>query len=227
MADAATDTPDSLLAALDAGTLQPPEYVRRAREIGVDTGTVAAAVRKHKDKATLEAAAAADGGAPEEASAISDPPASGAEASLAWLRARPGNWGSRSAERLGPGNDFLFDLELYDSCQIDDEAAGHIATALAANTTVTEINLTDNQIGDAGAEQLFQAVQSSGSVTSLDLTRNRIGAASVDVIVRSLTADGCPLQRLVLCANPGFEAEETKAALRQAWGERDAAKLEL
>ena len=75
----------------------------------------------------------------------SEPPMSAVDASLAWLRSRPGSWGARAAERLGPANDFLFDLELYDSCDIDDEGAGHLAVALASNSSLTYLNLFSRQ----------------------------------------------------------------------------------
>ena len=193
-----TDTAESLKNALDNGALTPADYAKRARQAGVEVATVAAVLRGALvAPSAMATASTANITSGLEAVSISDGPLEGVEASLAWLKARPAKWGARAAERLGPGNDFLYELDLYDSCAIDDEGARHIATALAANRTITSVDLRDNQIGDAGVEALITALQSSSIVTSLDLTGNK---------------------------NIG---EEAKAALRKAWGARGASGLTL
>ena len=225
------DTAEALRAALDAGSLSAAEYVKRARELGVDAASVAAAI-----KATVVASPAPDpprstanttAAAEVQATEISDVPIDDVEAALAWLQARPGKWGSRAAERLGPGNDFLYDLDLYDSCDIDDAGVRVLATALAANSTVTSVNLNSNAITGAGVGHLCAALQKNSTVTSLDLGQNYIGSDGVDMFSRFLASDECRLRQLVLTGNPGLEHGERNTELRAAWGTREPAGLHV
>ena len=119
------DSAESLRAALEAGTLSPAEYVQRARTAGIDTSTVASVLRSTVVAASCNKSSASDqapvGDAESDSltSALPAEPGS-AEASLAWLRARPENWARRAAERLAPDNDFLIDLDLYDAGLLND-----------------------------------------------------------------------------------------------------------
>ena len=61
-------------------------------------------------------------------------------------------------------------------------------TALRTNTTLTSLNLINNDIGAAGATALATALQTNTTLTSLDLKRNRIGdAAAVALLSARLT----------------------------------------
>ena len=223
------DSAESLRAALEAGTLSPAEYVQRARTAGIDTSTVASVLRSTVVAASCNKSSASDqapvGDAESDSltSALPAEPGS-AEASLAWLRARPENWARRAAERLAPDNDFLIDLDLYDAGLLNDEAVGHLATALAANSTVSSVSLNNTQITDAVIEPLCRALQSTRAVTSLDLGRNKLASAGANALAEWLASDGCALQTLELSSNPDL-TEESKDQLRRAWGARDADKL--
>ena len=225
------DTGDALRQALDAGTLTPADYVRLAREAGVDTTVVAAAI-----KSAIFAMGAA---APKQLAA---PPANApatpdislgvnaalddVDAALEWIRAQP-KWGMRAAERLSSGNDFLYDLDLYDTCEIDDEGARRIAVALKPHRTITSVNLSDNKISDRGVQHLCESLQTNSTVTSIDLGKNNIGADGATALINFISSDQCHLEALTVCNNlPGFTDEE-KELLRQAWGSRDAARLQL
>merc|ERR1719272_1023887 len=82
--------------------------------------------------------------------------------SLAWLREHGGAWGARAAERLGPGNDFMPDLELVDESRggkvpdgkIGPEATRRLAGALRDNVVVLSLLLGANAIGEQGALHL-------------------------------------------------------------------------
>lgn len=224
-------TPESLRTALDSGLLPPADYVKQAREVGVDAATVASAI-KAIVVAKSAGATSAPGGAAvaaptAEVDVSSDAPVNDLEAALAWLRSRPSKWGMRAAERLGPGNDFLFDLDLYDSCDIDDEGARVIAIALASNSTLTSINLSQNRISDAGVGHLCEALRTNRTVTRLDVGKNAIGEQGAERLVAFVASESCALASLVVCDNAAFFSEEMKAALRGAWGARDAAELHV
>ena len=216
-----SSTADALRAALEAGSLSPADYFKEARACGVDTTTIASIL-----KAAVVARDAQRDSRPElsgaaRASGVFDAndftPGS-LDASLAWLRARPHKWGERAAERLTPDNDFLVDLDLYDTCEIDDEGARHLATGLKVNATVTSVNLSQNYIGDAGVDALCRALEAARMVTHLDLSENKVGAAGADALIRLLGSEGCPLQTLRLSSNAGI-GEQQQAALRSAWGD--------
>ena len=210
-------------AALEAGTLSPADYFKQAREAGVDTTTIASVLKANVVAKGAQRPDASPAASTAPASAgVSAAPGS-IEAALEWLRARPHKWGQRAAERLTPENDFLVDLDLYDTCEIDDEGASYLATGLTTNSTVTSINLSQNIIGDAGVDSLCRALQASRVVTHLDLGCNQIGAVGVDALIRLLVSEGCPLETLVVSNNMAID-DGMKTALRTAWG--DARKLE-
>ena len=121
---------------LAAGRLTPAEYVREARTAGVSLLEITATLKSHMnaqkstdkpDAATVEdvvlPAGTYYGRKHSTPVRVVDgifvpvtptgPAATDAVAtSLAWLREHGGAWGGRAAERLGPENDFMPDLEL-------------------------------------------------------------------------------------------------------------------
>jgi hypothetical protein len=215
-------TADALHADLVAGTLAPADYVKLAREAGVDTATVAAALKA----VLVKAPAAPEPVAPPPSAStadVCDSASEGVDSSLRWLQTRPAAWGARAAERLGPANDFLFELELYDNCAIDDEGARHIAIALAANSTLTSVNLSSNRISDAGVQRLSQALHTARAVTALDLSSNLVGASGAAALVRLLSSAECSLQNLNV-EGSDIPAEQ-RDALREAWGSRTGLRI--
>jgi hypothetical protein len=77
--------------------------------------------------------------------------------------------------------------------RIDNDKAEMLAIALKENTTVTNINLRQNQIGDEGA--------TAKSVTNLNLRQNRIGAEGA-----SSLADALKVNSSVIILNLGYNA---------------------
>ena len=154
------------------------------------------------------------------------------EASLLWLRQQKGTWGGRAAERLGPGNDFLPDLELHDESRggrvpdgkIGAEAARHLAAALQVNTVVETLNLGYNELGPEGVAHLASALESNRVVTDLNLAGNQLGDAGVPPLVAALKVNST-LNALDVSDNGiGVAAA---AELRLAWGARDPAALSV
>lgn len=144
------------------------------------------------------------------------------EASLAWLRAR-GAWGPRAVERLGPANDFLPDLDLYDESRggrspadcLGAEDAKHLACALAANCVLTSLNLGNNAIGEEGAAHFARALESNTTLTELNLADNSLGDAGARHVAAALLQNAT--LREVDARGNGI-GDAAAAELRAAWG---------
>ena len=156
---------------------------------------------------------------PAGAVSIGDAPASPADAALSWLRARGARWGLRAAERLAPDNDFLVDLDLHDSCGVDDEGATHIAVLLRENTTITSVDLSDNVVEADGARQLSEALRSNASITSLVLRANSIGESGAQALADMLLVN-TTLTELDVSQQKEELSDTAKERLRVAWGQR-------
>ena len=219
MADAVAE---ALYARLLAGELSNGEYVQQAREAGVPAPIIAAILRdrvmatKAADSASANNSNAPLESAPSPANVASDDPVAMA---LLWLRSQSNHWGARAAERLGDGNDFLPDLELYDSCEVDDEGATHLAVALAANTVLTEINLESNSFGLTGCQALAEALRKNRTLVSLKIGgNNNVSDEAAAAIAAALTDAGgnSALRELDMssCPNLGSVGRE---ALHAAW----------
>ena len=61
-----------------------------------------------------------------------------------------------------------------------------LAYALGTNTTLTALNLTDNELGNAGFESQAAALGKNATLTSLDLTHNELSHAGVNSLVAAL-----------------------------------------
>ena len=61
-----------------------------------------------------------------------------------------------------------------------------IANALATNTTLTYLDLSDNNIGDSGAEFLANALARNTTLTQLVLEFNNISDVMWDLVERRL-----------------------------------------
>ena len=121
---------------LAASRLTPAEYVREARAAGVSLLEITATLKSHMsaqkstdkpDAATVEDVVLPAGtyygrkhstpvrvvdGIFVPVTPTGPAATSAVATSLAWLREHGGAWGGRAAERLGPENDFMPDLEL-------------------------------------------------------------------------------------------------------------------
>jgi Ran GTPase-activating protein (RanGAP) involved in mRNA processing and transport len=73
-----------------------------------------------------------------------------------------------------------------ESASIDAEGASALADALTVNTSVTKINLKDNQFGAEGASALADALKVNTTVTTVVLWNNAIGDEGASVFADAL-----------------------------------------
>ena len=242
---------------LAAGRLTAADYTREARAAGVSAAEVTATLKQHMESVSKPKPAHAvaedtimpageyygrlhktavrvvDGIFVPAADAAETAAAAGSvEESLAWLRSQA-TWGARAAERLGPENDFLMDLDLSDTSRggrvaggkLGPEAVMHVARVLSTNRELTLLDLSDNAIGPDGAAHLAQALLASNrTLTELRLASNGLGDAGALQLKAALEADAALLA--VDLRDNGIE-ERTKKLLRDAWGGRDLVRLQL
>jgi len=181
----------TMRADLAAGRLTSAEYVREARAAGVSLLEITATLKSHMtpqkttdkpDAATVDDEVLPAGtyygrthstpvrvvdGIFVPATPTGPAATDAAATALAWLREHAGAWGPRAAERLGPENDFMPDLELIDESRggrvpdgkIGPEATRRIADALRGNGVLLSLMLGDNRIGEAGAAHLAAALE--------------------------------------------------------------------
>eukprot|EP01138_Halocafeteria_seosinensis_P011016 gb/GECG01011251.1/.p1 GENE.gb/GECG01011251.1/~~gb/GECG01011251.1/.p1 ORF type:complete len:117 (+),score=18.37 gb/GECG01011251.1/:1-351(+) len=78
-----------------------------------------------------------------------------------------------------------FDLR---GATLDDRNAKDIADALreGKNTTLTKINLANNQIGGTGAQHLADALRVNTALTVVHIWKNQIGAIGVQNLAEAL-----------------------------------------
>ena len=57
---------------------------------------------------------------------------------------------------------------------------------MIVNTTLTQLDLRDNNIGDAGAASLAEAMKVNTTLTQLDLSRNPIGVAGAAFLAEAM-----------------------------------------
>ncbi|XP_062896162.1 NACHT, LRR and PYD domains-containing protein 3-like [Mobula hypostoma] len=108
-----------------------------------------------------------------------------------------------------------------------DSGAEDLASALSANTSLTELNMSDNKLGDSGvklvsaalknpegkiqklglkdvgltdsgAEDLVSALSTNPSLTELDLSHNKLGDSGVKLVSAALRNPECKIQKLRL-----------------------------
>ena len=244
----------TMRADLAAGRITSAEYVREARAAGVSLLEITATLKSHmspqKTADKPDAATADDEVLPAGTyygrthstpvrvvdgifvpATPTGPAATDAAATaLAWLREHAGAWGARAAERLGPENDFMPDLELIDESRggrvpdgkIEPEATRRIADALRGNGVLLSLLLGDNRIGEAGAAHLAAALEVNRTLTALDISGNGLGDAGATHIAAMLRRNTA-LTALDLREN-GLSAA-ARGELARAWGGRDPARL--
>eukprot|EP00300_Choanocystis_sp_HF-7_P021121 c20738_g3_i4.p1 GENE.c20738_g3_i4~~c20738_g3_i4.p1 ORF type:complete len:251 (+),score=62.65 c20738_g3_i4:317-1069(+) len=59
--------------------------------------------------------------------------------------------------------------------QIEEEGALRLADVLRVNSTITKINLSNNDIGETGTRALFAALCANTTLTSLNVSNNTLG----------------------------------------------------
>ena len=83
---------------------------------------------------------------------------------------------------------------------IDDASAAVLAAVLEANTTLTSLNLFNNNLGPAGAESLATALKTNKTLTDLYLAGNNLGPAGAESFARALKTN-TTLRNLNLSSN--------------------------
>ena len=69
---------------------------------------------------------------------------------------------------------------------IGDAAAAVLATSLATNTTLTNLNLSGNNLGPSGAESLATALKINTSLSNLNFSGNNLGPAGAESLATAL-----------------------------------------
>jgi Ran GTPase-activating protein (RanGAP) involved in mRNA processing and transport len=80
-------------------------------------------------------------------------------------------------------------LDLRNSDFITEEQVLSLAEALKSNTSLTELNLENNQIGASGGASIAEALKSNTSLTTLNLSWNQIGASGGASIAEALKSN--------------------------------------
>ena len=104
--------------------------------------------------------------------------------------------------------------------KVDDATVALLAAALSVNSSVTRVDLRDNQIGDAGAVLLAAHLTNNTAVTEIDLTGNAaIGAVGAEALL-ALATSNANIVGVEFDANGemGDDAQQRVAALCQVWG---------
>ena len=82
-------------------------------------------------------------------------------------------------------NTKLTSLRLSEN-EIDVYGAGLICDALTVNTTLTGLDLSDNKVGPSGADNLSKALTVNTTLTNLNLKFNAIGTSGADLLSQAL-----------------------------------------
>ena len=101
-------------------------------------------------------------------------------------------------------------LDLKD-CTLKDEGLSILHKALATSS-LTEIDLTNNEIGDEGVKLLADILRRNPNITTLNLSLNNIGDEGLSTLAEVL-ATNSPLQNLNLSFNEITEVEALTPAI--------------
>eukprot|EP00899_Mesostigma_viride_P009368 jgi/Mesvir1/18432/Mv14298-RA.1 len=100
-------------------------------------------------------------------------------------------------------NSSLKSLALIGNALLGDKGAQALASGLALNTTLEQLDLSNCSISNAGALHITCALQSnhSSALTSIQLSYNRLGDAAARSLSKLVAAEDCPLRflRLIGC----------------------------
>ena len=107
--------------------------------------------------------------------------------------------GAESLSQALAANSSLTNLDLRMN-SIGDTGAESLSQALAVNSSLTKLVLCGNSIGDTGAESLSQALAVNSSLTKLVLSGNSIGDTGAEFLSQALAVNAS-LTNLNLCFN--------------------------
>ena len=112
-------------------------------------------------------------------------------------------------------NTTLTNLDLSHN-NLGPAGAQSFATALKANTTLTNLFLSDNNIGPAGAESLATALKTNTTLTDLSLFLNNIGPAGAESLATALKTNTTLTSLDLFCNNIGPAGAESLATALKA-----------
>ena len=129
-------------------------------------------------------------------------------------------------EKLSAGlqaNKSVTKLTLH--CHITDTGAQHLATMLAVNVTLQEVDLSQASITDNGVSHLSQALQHNSSVTDLNLSYNKSITNTGAVALGEMLRVNKSLRELNLCwtsvgwegATALMEGQQHNQVLNKLW----------
>ncbi|XP_061085277.1 NLR family CARD domain-containing protein 3-like isoform X11 [Conger conger] len=89
------------------------------------------------------------------------------------------------------------------SCDLSEESCEIVASALqSSNSTLTDLDLSSNNLGDAGVKLLCAGLMSPNcKLQRLDLSSNNLGDAGGELLCAGLMSPNCKLLRLDLSSN--------------------------
>ena len=94
---------------------------------------------------------------------------------------------------------------------IVDAAAPVLAAVLETNTTLTNLELSDNNLGPAGAESLATALKTNTALTNLELSGNNLGPAGAESLATALKTNTALTNLNLFCNNLGPAGAESLA----------------
>lgn len=113
-----------------------------------------------------------------------------------------GNSNARALNFILRSNSTIQELNLSDN-GLDNDGIAEISAGLEQNSSITKLNLSGNYFGELGAERLRIALQKNVTIKNIDLSRNALGFQSISSIISC-----CAPKGIVIQASGNFVFEE-------------------
>lgn len=98
-----------------------------------------------------------------------------------------------------------------------DQMAIHLAKSISDMPFLDSVNISDNALTDTGLKPMLISILNISTLTELNLSQNEIGPESAEAIAAYIGKEGCTLKRLVMqhADVDDFEGERFITALQQ------------
>ena len=96
-----------------------------------------------------------------------------------------------------------FFFSFFDFCTTTQHYTTQLCDSLRLNTSIKNLNLSNNHFGESGAEKLRNALLNNRTIKVLDLSRNALGFRSINALLCSCKSNGMYVQ-----TNGNFVFEE-------------------